>query len=634
MQIKSLVLYGKNNEVRQLDFKLGQVNIITGMSKTGKSVIGDIIEYCFGRNSCNIAEGVVRDTVAWYGLHLCHGDKYLFIARENPSRGHSSTNTCLYSLNMSSVPTDLKLLSPIDNESLVNVLTRELGISENQFIPASNQTRNPLSANIKHTMYYLLQNQDEIASQKFIFHRQSEPFQPQAIKDTILYFLGIINENAMTLESERTRLKRETTLLQKSIRENELLRGNGLNRATQLIEEARNVGLLSSTTIIDYTDFDSLRSVLLDIQNWEPTDVEIAGLDRLSALQTELEKVQADIDRISIEIRNSEEYLGQVKGYNTEILHQKNRLASIGLFDALDFNENHCPFCSRPTDASINITHDIKNSIEQLSESLSSVTTERPNIRKHIDGLIDARENFKEARNRLMSEIEAFYNANNDALSMKDLNSRRSKVLGRISLWLESVVIETIGQSDLDRLAELEYQINEIDKALSQEDVLERKESCNSIISAWINVWAKELNLEHSEFPYRFDMNKLTIIVDRDRPVPLEQLGSGANWLGSHLITLFAFHKYFISYKRPVPGFLFLDQPSQVYFPPETRHENVDSSEIREIYRFIFDKVNDLNGGLQVIIVDHADIDEEYFQDAVLEKWWDGTKLIPQSWIQ
>lgn len=48
MQIRELVLYGYNGKVRHLPFALGKVNIITGRSKSGKSAIGDIIDYCMG----------------------------------------------------------------------------------------------------------------------------------------------------------------------------------------------------------------------------------------------------------------------------------------------------------------------------------------------------------------------------------------------------------------------------------------------------------------------------------------------------------------------------------------------------------------------------------------------------------
>ena len=82
MQIRELVLYGRNGKVRHLPFSLGTVNIITGKSKSGKSAVGDIIDYCMGGSSCNIADGVVRDTVDWYGLLLqFEDDEFLWLER-------------------------------------------------------------------------------------------------------------------------------------------------------------------------------------------------------------------------------------------------------------------------------------------------------------------------------------------------------------------------------------------------------------------------------------------------------------------------------------------------------------------------------------------------------------------------
>ena len=94
MQILELVLYGYNQKVRHLPFKLGQVNIITGRSKSGKSAVGDIIDYCLGGNSCNIADGVVRENVAWYGLLLQFEKERVFVARKNPDKGQQTTTTC------------------------------------------------------------------------------------------------------------------------------------------------------------------------------------------------------------------------------------------------------------------------------------------------------------------------------------------------------------------------------------------------------------------------------------------------------------------------------------------------------------------------------------------------------------
>ncbi|MCM1364522.1 MAG: DUF3732 domain-containing protein [Ruminococcus sp.] len=632
MQISAIVLYGINGEKRILPFNTGSVNIITGKSKTGKSVIGDIIDYCFGGTSCNIAEGFVRERVAWYALQLVHNDEYLLIARENPPHGQASTNSCCYLVGAKNIPSDLTSATPIDNNGLEKLLSSKLGISENLFNPPENQSRLPLSANIRHSLYYCLQNQDEIASQKFLFHRQAEPFMAQAIKDTLPYFLGIVGEDTLMLESERTQLKREAAILRKNIDEVEQLKGNGLERATTLLSEAKEVGILAEDIQINLADYESVRNAMNLACTWQSNDIATNGMDRISLLQSQLSHTRNEIDQISIDIRNTEEFLGQIRGYSTEVEHQKNRLESIGLFEQIDFDPNHCPLCSKAIDTPLPGAQDIRDSITRLSNRLESVSRERPALREHLDQLNNKRQELINQSQALQVEINAIYDENKEALHLKDLNVRRGRVVGRISLWLESVVISDNMADRRAKLSDIESRISEINSILDADEIEERKQSIINRISTLMYQWAKILDLEHSEFPYRFDLTKLTVMVDRDRPVPLQQLGSGSNWLGCHLITLFALHTFFIQNKRPVPGFLFLDQPSQVYFPPETNDENVDSQEVRKIYDFVFERIKELAPNMQVIIVDHADINEKRFQDSVVEKWWDGTKLVPIDW--
>ena len=148
--------------------------------------------------------------------------------------------------------------------------------------------------------------------------------------------------------------------------------------------------------------------------------------------------------------------------------------------------------------------------------------------------------------------------------------------------------------------------------------------------------WAKELTLEHCDSPYRLDLNKVTVVVDKpERPVPLKQLGSGSNWVGVHLIAYFALQNYFINLNRPVPNFLFLDQPSQVYFPSKLDKKQIDKNEVDKMYRFIVKRTQELNGKLQVIIVDHANPQDDYFQKFICENWWqDDKNLIPKDWYE
>jgi len=152
--------------------------------------------------------------------------------------------------------------------------------------------------------------------------------------------------------------------------------------------------------------------------------------------------------------------------------------------------------------------------------------------------------------------------------------------------------------------------------------------------------WAHGLELEHSKFPLRFDIKKLTIVADTDDgPVPMDRMGSGENWVGYHLIGHLALHSWFAKRNRPVPRFLFLDQPSQVYFPPE---KDVDGSmglideddrhAVSRMFKFVTDTVKIIEPNLQVIITEHADIKEDWYQDAVVERWRGGLKLIPEDW--
>ena len=243
MQIRELVLYGYNGKVRHLPFALGKVNIITGRSKSGKSAIGDIIDYCMGGDSCNIADGIVRDNVAWYGLLLQFDNERIFVARKNPDKGQQTTSTSYIEIGEEiEVPESCDFISNTNSSGIEKTLTQRIGISENLNTPPEGQSRLPLAANIRHALYYCFQGQDEIAAKNFLFHRQSDDFVTQAIKDTIPYFLGAINEEALALENERAVLKRRLTIERRRLEENRHLMGGGFERAVKLIGEARQVG--------------------------------------------------------------------------------------------------------------------------------------------------------------------------------------------------------------------------------------------------------------------------------------------------------------------------------------------------------------------------------------------------------
>lgn len=638
MQIRELVLYGYNGKVRHLPFALGQVNIITGRSKSGKSVVGDIIDYCLGGDSCNIADGVVRDNVAWYGLLLQFEHERVFVARKNPDKGQQTTGVCYIDIGEKiEAPDNCDFSSNTNVSGIEESLTRRIGISENLNTPPEGQSRLPLAANIRHALYYCFQGQDEIAAKNFLFHHQSDDFITQAIKDTIPYFLGAISEEALALENERSILKRKLTLEKRKLEENRYLMGGGSERAISLIGEARQAGLIDASTQIDYQNYREMYSVLQTAMNWSPSMIgSNSGMDRLTFLQSKLQEIRDEFDEIGISLDNARKFVGETAGYSGEAQHQKMRLESIGLFEQLNFNPGKCPLCSGTLEQPLPSVEMIKASIVNLDKSIANVTREQPKLRAFISDLEREREKKQEEIKALEAEIDGLYQQESERARLRDINARRGKVVGRISLWVESVENDTESEKQEQVVKRIEGRIKEIDDILDRDSVEERKQSALSRIQEDMTKWAKTLQLEHSDNPYRLDLNKVTVVVDKpERPVPLKQLGSGSNWVGVHLIAYFALQRFFVNANRPVPRFLFLDQPSQVYFPSVLDEKQIDWNEVNKMYQFIIDRTNELNGKLQVIVVDHADLKEDSFRQFICENWWPIDKnLVPSDWYE
>ena len=129
------------------------------------------------------------------------------------------------------------------------------------------------------------------------------------------------------------------------------------------------------------------------------------------------------------------------------------------------------------------------------------------------------------------------------------------------------------------------------------------------------------------------------MVTDTERgPIPLHRIGSAANWIGYHLVTHLALHRYLTRQNRPVPRFLILDQPTQAHYPSEVSvqsgipENDADREAVRRLFHLLYDVVTELTPNLQIIVCDHANLPETWFADSVVHNWRDGRKLIPHDW--
>ena len=631
MKIKALVAYGHADARRIIHFNTHGVSIISGESKSGKSSIGDIIEYCLGGSSCPIADGVLRTKVSWYGLVLELGNEEIFVARKMPKVTESATNACYFEIQQKIIiPTKI----PFANntvEGIESILSKRLGINENKHVPPDGQTRQPLRANIRHSLFYCFQMQEEIAAKRTLFHRQEESFISQAIKDTLPYFLGAVDENALLLEGQKSELEKELNRKRSGLNKIQRMQDSWQNKLYSLISEAQNVGLLPQTLDVTQKDINGLLALLKGLNCGEEDHIN-SYTDRLLTLQEEFSEKLNSLEQIAENIKEARTFVNQTDNYVEEVKHQKDRLESIGLFDKLDFRQGYCPFCHQKTNVNLPSTDDIKSAVEKLQNNILNVSCEKPHLNEYIDSLLQQEQSLKKEISAIKARIDGIYASNESTSKLRDLNIQKAKVIGKISFGLENIETADTSLALKREIRLLEQRIDELNQRLKEEIVADRITSALSRISVDMSKWARELDMEHASNPYRIDLSKVTVVVDKeDRPVPLQQMGSGSNWVGVHLLTFFALHKFFIERNRPVPRFIFIDQPSQIYF---SNTDDIDKQKVKEMYEFIFNRVAQLNGELQVIIVDHADLskDSPKFKQALLEVWRDGKKFIPEEW--
>lgn len=623
-----------------LSLKGGAVNVITGASKTGKSALVDIVDYCFGAGECRVPEGPIRRAVSWFGLRLQLESGQAFIARRCPGSRSVSSEECFVVVGETvDVPEADSLRQTTNTNGLGALLTSWSGIRDNLFEPPLGQTRPPLTASVRHALALCFQPQDEIIRRQQLFHGAANNFVAQSIKDILPYFLGAVDDEFLRKQEELRQLREQLRACDRQLAELRGLRGEGISKATSLLAQARDAGL---TSFVANTWDEKIAGLRTMAETPIPEVIpDLPNGREYSRLSTERDRLLDDQRKVSDEIEAARAFARDEDGFSREASEQQARLTCIGIFEGAD-PQHTCPLCSQelPESSTVPGAFQIKRSFTKVSSRLASVTKAVPHVKKAIAELEIRLQQVRSDLASNRAEMEAVRNSSDRLQQIRDDAAKHAHILGRISLYLESLPELPETRALEEQSQRLREQCAAIENEVSSDSVKERTESITSIIGHWMTDWALLLELEHSTFPLRLDIRRLTIVADTaDGPVPMDRMGSGENWVGYHLIGHLALHKWFTERGRPVPRFLFLDQPSQVYFPPEKDADGSmaavgedDRIAVARMFRLVFDIVEQLAPSFQVIMTEHADINEPWYQQSVVERWRGGLKLVPDSW--
>ena len=644
MQIKNIVLYKDEIfEPRILEFNIGKTNIISGKSRTGKTALIDIIDYCLGRKSFNVKGKEIRASVSWFAITVQFKNHQVFIARKNPILLGQKTTKDIFFLKSDNIEVPLfnELKENSNTVSLTHYLSNILNMSDNLHV-AENHTRASVEATFKHAKYYSFQPQNIIAQPKYLFFNQDEPFIPQTIKDTLPFILGAIRADELEIV-EKIRLKKRA--LNKLIREKndeESIYSQSIRKLKSIIEEAQNSELISQN--FNYKTDEEAISQLKEISNNHQNIItshisfENELLQKLIEERIELKKelytVQNEINAIHDFSKNSKEFVSEGN-------KQYDRLLSIGLYQEPKEHNFWNSIIGKEV-SSITPTIELLNqSLIELENSLQYTEKEKPKVTKLLIELEGQKNNIESKIKDKNISINNLYKQNEELKRLKDISSKQSYVLGKISLFLDSLNSTKKDSSLNIKIEELTIDIEELESQISKE---EKEDKLNAIVNK-INIlmtsWNKKLEWEYTDYNLRFDVNKLTVFADSvdGKSEALNEMGSGENWLACHLIVHLALHKHFIDTNRPVPNFIIFDQPTQVHYPTGITNfdnEQSDDEEADErMFEFLFEVVKLVSPNLQIIVTDHANFtNNKNFQNSLLEVWNDGKKLVPLKWIE
>ncbi|WP_431039013.1 DUF3732 domain-containing protein [Streptomyces sp. P6-2-1] len=645
MHLIALALYHRDGRPapRIVRFRPGTLNILTGESETGKSAVLSIVEYCLGRQTFTLPDGVITNTTAWYALLVQIGPTRLLLGRPAPKGASTNKAMLVIGDHTLDIPPADQMHVNADATAIRTELSARIGIEEFRFQPPAGAGRHAFDVSIAQAVLLCLQKQNEIANQNLLFHRQGEQGIAQAIKDTLPYFLGAAGPEQAARRHELAELNKALRRVNKQIEEARRRVEGGEAHRIALARMAADAGLID--TVPEAPTTTTLDTLLRQALDAVPDASFVSGPDtRREQLAAERRALRSQLQ----EINNSRTILDSWKEESTALtseLHvQRSRLKPIGLLGnaSHDGDAHTCPLCSQHLAIPDPQVSDLQELTRRLETELDDLAALQPARNQHLEALEAQTREIQASLRNNAATLEALNASDRQLRQAQDQRTYLAHVQGRILQELQRTSPQ--GKDDLgdllrhgDRLTE---QAEALQRLVDADEVGAETENRLNEVADLMTTWARTLGLEHADTAEEVRISPTLLNVVLRTPagrLPLTRIGSAKNWIGYHLVAHLALHTYLHRHNRPVPGFLMLDQPTQAFFPEEVHDavtvEDADWEAVRAYFSLISQAVEQNEGALQVIVCDHVNLRDDWFQQAVVENWRGGVALIPTDWI-
>ena len=652
-QIRSIVLWPRNPAFgpRRLRFDLGKVTVISGASRTGKSAVIPIIDYCLGSSTCSIPVNTIRKYCEWFGIIVAtdQGDKLL--ARREPGAQRSTDE--MFIMEADSI-TDIppRIAKNTSAEAVKRLLDDLAGLTKLDFTGGEDSVGFDSRPSFRDLSAFTFQPQNIVANPDVLFFKTNTYKHREKLRKIFPYVLGAVTPALMAKQFELGRARLELRRKERELKDAEQVSARWLADLTAKFSEAQELGLTpkpeQAPTRVQMIELLEDVVARTDLTLSVSTATISEALRELGTLEMEERSVSRELTTLRHRLEEMNRMRVGVDQYDAAIGLQRGRLQLSNWLIAHTEGVTDCPICGSHTKSA-------RNKLELLSARLEEVEAEA-GIDKEVPAAFDRELHRVTVEIDQATEHLRSIQIRKRALSgrSKEANERQfaAKKAERFVGNLESALDlhRRLGSdSELhEEVAKLGRIVKKLEIELREQDVESRKRRALQAVNTRAGRLLPYLDIENPEDPISLEINDLTIKVRGvDRDDYLSEIGSGSNWLSYHLAMLLALHQFYLSQlNSPVPGFLVIDQPSQVYFPKnlvrrpdeeqqEMRVRDEDIDAVRKAFEVMAKVVLKTNGRLQLIVLDHASRDVWGNIPGIVgpREWRNGIKLVPMKWL-
>ncbi|HDR2566902.1 TPA: DUF3732 domain-containing protein [Enterobacter ludwigii] len=654
-QIRGIILWprNKNFKPRTIRFELGKVNVISGASRTGKSAVIPIIDYCLGSNSCSIPVNTIRRYCEWFGIVVATEQGEKLLARKEPGNQRSTTDMyVLEAENITSIPSRLEKNTNVI--AVKRMLDDLANLSNLDFSGGDENSGFDGRPAFRDLAAFTFQPQNVVANPDVLFFKTNTYEHREKLRKIFPYVLGAVTSELMAKQFELNRTRLLLRRKERELKDAQAISAQWLADLKSKYSEAQELGLVPKPQeqlsreqmighleeVISQTDL-ALKVTVSTISD---------ALDELNKLENEERLVSRELTTMRHRLEEMNRLRVGVNQYENALLMQRDRLKISGWLLSNTNDESDCPMCGSHSDSA-------KQKLQVLVQRLSDVEAAiGADTHKEVPAAFDRElqrvtsevSNATERLRSIQLSKRALTSRSKEAREQQFSTRRAERFIGNIESALE--LHRKLGSDSelVEEVNKLKEIVQNLEKELREKDIELRKNQALRVINTKAGNILQGLDVEDPNAPISLEINDLTIkVLGDERDDYLSEIGSGSNWLSYHLAVLLSLHQFYLSQKNnPVPSFLILDQPSQVYFPKSTQLQNVaneDEPKLRdedvEAVRRAFETMGNVvikeNGKLQLIVLDHAPREVWGEIDGVvgLPEWRDGIKLVPMEWL-